>query len=214
VLTKFFRSGDEVVTVIAGSGPETTRKFIIHKEFACSHSPVLNAAFNGGFIEGQTQTYELKDTEGEVMQLLTRWLYTQTVPFELIPRGAEGFNEKFFRNTYSAVRLWVLADMLLIIQLQNDISDYILAQHGKGRVATHCVKYVFGNTLAGSPLRQLFVMICALYCVDDAYKSNPQRYPPEFFQEFVEFFSKHREVAIDHLTVKKEEFHVRARPPS
>jgi hypothetical protein len=37
----------------------------------------LKAAFTGSFIEDQTQTYEVKDTDPNVFRLLVQWLYTQ-----------------------------------------------------------------------------------------------------------------------------------------
>ncbi|TVY92543.1 hypothetical protein LAWI1_G001527 [Lachnellula willkommii] len=69
-------SGQQVVTILAGSG-EKEEKFIVHKAFACHYCPVFKAAFESGFIEGQTQTYKLDDVEPKVVQLLVQWLYTQ-----------------------------------------------------------------------------------------------------------------------------------------
>jgi hypothetical protein len=55
---------------------------VVHKEFACYHSPVLKAAFDGEFIESKTKTYELHDIEGPVAQLFVNWLYTQKVDLD------------------------------------------------------------------------------------------------------------------------------------
>lgn len=52
-------------------------------EFACYHSPVLNAAFNSDFEEGRTQTYYLQDIRKSTFQLFVRWLYTQRVDIDL-----------------------------------------------------------------------------------------------------------------------------------
>jgi hypothetical protein len=38
--------------VILSAG-KSDQKFIVHKKFACYYSPVLKAAFNSNFIEGQ-----------------------------------------------------------------------------------------------------------------------------------------------------------------
>ncbi|TVY50181.1 hypothetical protein LCER1_G009005, partial [Lachnellula cervina] len=71
-------SGHQVVTILAGSG-EKEEKFIVHKAFACHYSPVFKAAFDSGFIEGQTQTYKLDDIEPKVVQVLVQWVYTQKI---------------------------------------------------------------------------------------------------------------------------------------
>lgn len=52
---------------------------MVHKEHACHHSPVLNAAFNSPMIEGQTQTYTFEDTSQEAVQYLVQWLYSQQI---------------------------------------------------------------------------------------------------------------------------------------
>jgi hypothetical protein len=54
-------SPEAIVTFLIGPG-DSPKKFIVHKEHACHHSPILNAAFNGNFVEGQTQTYRIEDT--------------------------------------------------------------------------------------------------------------------------------------------------------
>ncbi|KAH6671118.1 hypothetical protein B0J14DRAFT_595375 [Halenospora varia] len=60
---------------IGPNGSPDQKSFIIHKEVACFHSPVLNAALNSEFIEGQTQTYTLEDTTPGSFRLLMQWLY-------------------------------------------------------------------------------------------------------------------------------------------
>jgi hypothetical protein len=154
------------------------------------------------------------------MQLLVQWLYTQKVEFDLLPPVAvsdttyEDYKRKFTLNLRLAVRLWVLADMLIIPQLQNDMSDYIYTAHGQGLIATHCLTIVYENTLAGSRLRRLFVMICARYLGDENYRNFPESYPAEMFPELVQQYAKYRHVVITQTTESKETFHVaRNLPP-
>lgn len=71
---------------------------MVHKEFACYHSPVLKAAFDGEFIESQTKTYESKDTEGPVTQLFVNWLYTQRLDLEQPQPGLDGWELNFTPN--------------------------------------------------------------------------------------------------------------------
>ncbi|KAF4626618.1 hypothetical protein G7Y89_g11540 [Cudoniella acicularis] len=48
-----FSDSNFLVTFTISSGPKQ-ETFTVHKEVACYHSPVLNAAFNSDFVEGQT----------------------------------------------------------------------------------------------------------------------------------------------------------------
>ena len=75
-------------------------KFLVHKgenflscpslnsilvgvEHVCRYSSVLKAAFRSCFLEGQTQTYRLEDTDPKTFQLLVQWFHTQN--FKHIP---------------------------------------------------------------------------------------------------------------------------------
>jgi len=42
-----------------------TKTFRIHKNFICYYSPFFDAAFNGKFVEGETQSMKLEDTCAE-----------------------------------------------------------------------------------------------------------------------------------------------------
>lgn len=68
-----------MVTILAGPNKEP---FLVHKDFACHYSPVLRAAFNSSFIEGETQTYDLDDVEEETVRLLVHWIYTQSIALD------------------------------------------------------------------------------------------------------------------------------------
>lgn len=52
-------------------------------EFACHYSPVLKAAFNSSFLEGQTQTYRLEDISPSAFRLLVQWLYGQNIDLHI-----------------------------------------------------------------------------------------------------------------------------------
>ncbi|KAK0126627.1 hypothetical protein ONS95_008213 [Cadophora gregata] len=74
--TPSLRKPQQLVTLLAGDSPT---KFVVHKYFACHYSPVFDAAFNGNFLEGQTQEYKIQDVDEETVRLLVHWLYTQTL---------------------------------------------------------------------------------------------------------------------------------------
>ena len=96
------RNPAELVTLEVG--PEK-KKFIVHKEFACHYFPVLKAAFNSEFIEGQTQTYVLEEVTEPVARLLVDWLYTQKLDI----CRYENDHPKRVEEGLSLCRLWVLA---------------------------------------------------------------------------------------------------------
>ncbi len=56
--------------------------FIVHKDFICHYSPFFAAAFNGSFIEGQTQTMTFNDVHSVPFGVLVNWIYTQTITDE------------------------------------------------------------------------------------------------------------------------------------
>ncbi|TVY41600.1 hypothetical protein LOCC1_G007764 [Lachnellula occidentalis] len=176
-------SGHQIVTILAGSG-EKEEKFIVHKQFACHYSPVFKAAFESGFIEGQTQTYKLEDVEPKVVQLLVQWFYTQKLDIEV--NMAQNAQEAFLL----AVSLWALADKLLLPGLQNEVVDWI------DRVCTeevffptHCLKHVYDCTGAGSLLRKLFIVQTAHYMPSSWYTTEAKYFPQEFLVDLAEYFS-------------------------
>jgi hypothetical protein len=146
----------EVITIFVSNDSIVT-KFIVQEEFACHYSPVLKAAFNSGFIEGQTQTYRLEDTTEGAVQMLVKWICTQRL-------NVLEFDEMIDGNPRSPciASLWVLADKLLIPRLQNAAMSglFQLRRHTKV-VPTHALRYVFENTPQGSPLHRFILHQCA-----------------------------------------------------
>lgn len=58
-------------------GPDEAR-YLMHKKAVYHYSPVLKAAFNSGFIERTTQTYQLEEIN-ETFALFMQWIYKQKV---------------------------------------------------------------------------------------------------------------------------------------
>ncbi|KAE9381301.1 hypothetical protein N431DRAFT_457902 [Stipitochalara longipes BDJ] len=140
-----FSKLDEFVTFIIG--PKKT-KFLVHKNFACDSSPVLKAAFNGPFVEGQTQTYKLDDTTENAFTLLSQFFYTQKLDGDL--GGKDNV-------VLSLCRLWILAEKLPMPRLQNISIDRIEGLRlQENQIDATVFMYVWDNTVYGSPLRRLF----------------------------------------------------------
>ncbi|KAE9374856.1 hypothetical protein N431DRAFT_481996 [Stipitochalara longipes BDJ] len=146
-----FSQPTEMVTFLVGKNEE---RFNVHKEFACHYSPVLKAAFNSNFIEGQTQTYRLEDMRPSAFRLLAKWFYSERIDLRLdVTATADGGNpneknvnadgkktDEDDQDGYihspeleaervqdlDFAQLWVAGDRLLMPRLQNAV---ILAWH-------------------------------------------------------------------------------------
>ncbi|KAL2066896.1 hypothetical protein VTL71DRAFT_1320 [Oculimacula yallundae] len=88
--------------------------FDVHKNVICPASPFFFAAFNGQFIEGQTQKMTFQDINPSHFELLIHWLYTGELKAEF-RYGAD--------VAEILVKLWEMAERFLIPTLQNQIVD-------------------------------------------------------------------------------------------
>ena len=102
-----------------------------------------------------------------VVRLLIKWFYSQTV--ETAQRGNRDLKSN---EDLMLVELWVLADKLLIPQLQNQVIIEIEALRIRFRTTcTKSLRYVYENTPVGCPLRKLLVQQCA-FNVDPEWYSR------------------------------------------
>jgi hypothetical protein len=153
-------------------GPSNNQsKFFVHKEFACYHSPVLSAAFNSTFLEGQTQTYALEDTTEGAFRLLVQWLYSQKLTLLQLEdqhQFQEGKTKAEEGEDKNLAELWVLADKLAIPKLQNAAIDSMEQIRLVGRMVVVSV-WAYAYDIAGpdSHLRHYVVAICALLATKD-----------------------------------------------
>jgi hypothetical protein len=141
----------------------------------------LKAAFNSSFIEGQTQTYQLKDVLPSTFRLLVQWLYSNNFKVAPTDRHRKGW-EEFLAATEAQynqlVQLWVLAERMIILRLQNKVMGEFLHLLEQQRT-TAWIPIAYAGTMAGSPLRQLAVDIC-LYKISSIWiKAHPDHFPQE-----------------------------------
>jgi hypothetical protein len=133
------------------------------------YSPVLKAALNSRFIEGQTQTYALDDTTDEVFRLLVQWFYGQKLESPVTDAEVDSVGRlvaeddwinptisRFMKISHqhqtSLVGLWILADKLCIPALQNLVVDeleLIRKSWPTGLIAYHVFQDVYKHTLPG-----------------------------------------------------------------
>ncbi|KAK0126612.1 hypothetical protein ONS95_008200 [Cadophora gregata] len=159
----------ELVTFFIGP---TKTKFIIHKQIACEASPVLKAAFNSSFVEGQTQTYTLIDTPEATFALFTEWMYTGNIVNRLTgdtPAVEVGLAEAHL------LELWVLAEKLLVPKIQN--RALCLFEEIRDRFSKVCIykyKYVWENTADGCTLRAYLLNVLVRCVLKKAYQTQKQ----------------------------------------
>jgi hypothetical protein len=89
------------------------------------------------------------------------------------------------------VKLWILADKLLIPQLQNMALD-VLDKGGlkTGIMARECLAYVCASTSRESGLRRWFIHRCAFQLDSTEFLKHPKRFPPEMLLEIVTTLSE------------------------
>ena len=65
-----------MVKINIGSG-KVKKEYLVYRNFATQYSPVFDRAFNGKFIEAETQVYNLVDFDyPDVFGLVLRWMYS------------------------------------------------------------------------------------------------------------------------------------------
>lgn len=108
---------------------------------------MLERAFNGGFKEGETQTIIIDDFAYlDTFGYIVSWLYTQN--FEALEHE---WHVGFSMVLYT---IWVLADRLIMPELQNEIMAAIMRMPTKPMGKA---KWIYENTSEVSKLRKYFV---------------------------------------------------------
>lgn len=146
------RSPETMVTILVGAG-DNKAKFVVHKDFVCHYSLVFRAAFNGVFIEGQSQIYYLRDEREKVVGLLVEWIYTKDISSS---NDRSGYDD--------LVELWILADKLCIPDLQDNVIDRLKEMNFKPadvKALASQIGKVYRGTSDKSQLRNFAVAECA-----------------------------------------------------
>ena len=176
----FFRDPEALVTFVIG--PDE-KKFLVHKEFACHYSPVLKAAFNSNFIEGQTKTYRLDDTTEGAFQLFVQGLYSQRLEIPLLQdENMKHTNTEAANGGWESLcRLWVLTDKLEMPRLQNlAIESIYKFGEETNEAPTRQLHFIYDNTSAGSPLRRYMVDLCHYELESTGFIDDPEMFPHAF----------------------------------
>jgi hypothetical protein len=139
-------------SVKVSSPDHKMQPFRVHKNYICHYSPYFDAAFNGSFIEGETQVLELEDTEPKIFGIFVNWLYTQDIIDE----------EGRPASCSDCINLWILADKILVPVLQNQTLgqlEVVRISSSKKRFSSAIFHRVWDNTTEDSPLRAYLVEV-------------------------------------------------------
>ncbi|KUJ07471.1 uncharacterized protein LY89DRAFT_742703 [Mollisia scopiformis] len=165
-----FRGPQTFVKIHIGPGNKK-ESFMLQKSLICFHSPVFDRAFNGSFLEGQTQEMTMEDVEVEIFHLLVTWMYCGEIR-EVLDRNM----------AINMAKLWVLAGRFLIPKLQNQAikhignPDYLGSAITIGTISVHkgtlarqivgeFVQYVANEVDPESPLYRYCVRTILSNCI-------------------------------------------------
>ena len=111
-----------IVTILVG--PER-QAFQVHKEILCQASPFFAAAFDSdyNFSEASSRSVDFPDVRAMDFEFFVQWLYRHDLAHEEldVPKAA------YFR----LIRLYILADILRIEALRNDVVDMMIKMSEK-----------------------------------------------------------------------------------
>jgi hypothetical protein len=163
-----------MVTVSTEYQGRASKPFLVHKNFICYYSPFFNAAFNGSFIEGETQKLDLEDTRPDVFGIFVNWLYTQTV----VDANGE------LPTCSALLNLWMFADRVLSPKLQNQTIECLEKVRIKvGRLSSAEFNRVWENTSKDSQLRRYITIVSSENML--AKITHPDRYPHELLADII-----------------------------
>lgn len=176
-----------------------TKTYIVHKEFACYYSPLLDAAFNGTLDIAKTQTFTIGDgTTFDAFHLLLQWLYRQAIHLTSLAKDLEKqspskraeFCAAIAADEARVIELWILASKLHMPRLQNLAMDKLVELYEAFPYTAPSVDYVYANTAAGSVLRRFFVKKLAYSNDDSIFMLCPEVLPHEFLIDLTLFTRK------------------------
>ncbi|KAE8446865.1 hypothetical protein EG329_011496 [Mollisiaceae sp. DMI_Dod_QoI] len=158
-----FSDPTALVTFIIGKD-DNKKTFIIHKDVVCESSSVLKAAFESEFVEGQTQTYKLEDTTERAFKLLMQWMYAGRFTVKQFQEDWAEDDEAETSENWSIIELWVLADKLCMLSLQNKAIETLdRISNVSVTIFTSEIRYIYESTSSGSPLRRYIIAQIALF---------------------------------------------------
>lgn len=136
----------ELLTIVVG--PDKV-KFMPHKDVLCSRSDHFKNAFEKGFRESGKNEMSFPEDDPEAFGLLLRWMYESRleVPSSILS----------VPPVRPFIQLYVLADKLVLENLQNEVMDVITTLHNGRPPSYEIVRLAYHGTMHNASLR-MFLM--------------------------------------------------------
>lgn len=154
-------------------------------------------AFNSKFIEGETQTYRLEDTNTGTFQLLVQWLYSQELRLRALADDYDGkiYSQNAIKREQDRclAELRVLADKLSIHALQDFVLGKIEQISYKVKtIPTQTLGYFYCSTTKESLLRRFMVKMVACLLGPEEFDENRNvEFPEEMLLELAKWNAMH-----------------------
>jgi hypothetical protein len=214
-----------MVTFIIGKVPNA-QQFLLHRDLVYKYSPVMKAAFESPFIEGEKQEYRLEENSEEAFKYLMQWLYSKHINFtthfegeidwSLKDKKTEEYGKHLKickKDLHFLIELWILGDKFMIPGVQNAAIRQIAV------VAKSCIiglleqiRFVYAETLEDCALRR-FIVHHTIWHVGKGFwaKSFDDIYPKEFLIDVAHEFSAVLSDAANSVMVKNPRNRKRSR---
>jgi hypothetical protein len=153
-LKRGFSKPDQLITFLIGKADDI-KPFLVHKETVCHYSPILCTM----------------DSSPEIRTRLSQRCGGETTGQRGDPDCACGGHLACKNQTESLVQLWILAEKLLVPQLQNRVIDVLCRLNKRCRYTPENYDLVYSETFEGHPLRR-FIIDQALWREIPDYNAN------------------------------------------
>lgn len=146
----------DMICVVVGECSDS-ETFPVPADRLCRASKFFSIAVNNHFKESRTKLVNLPDDEPLIFRELLSWLFGRTDEMFRDLDSDESIDPYLPR-----VMLWVLADKLIMPELQNAAMATIqLFLHSYANPPWSCTTlWGYGNSLPGSPLRRMLARTC------------------------------------------------------
>ena len=171
-------AGSPTVCIVVGCDKT---KYILHKSLICHYSSYSKGAFEGRFQEAETKNLNLEEDEPEIFEMFARALYSGLLLTSIHLDSTKCFD---------LLKLWILADKLLVPKLKNHIINLIFKNemyHSSFDLKPH-YHWIWEHTSDDSKLRSFLVARYAfLYNLDEAFDdADDSAFPMSMLIEVIE----------------------------
>lgn len=189
------------------------------KELLAKSSEFFHSACNQDWKEKKTKTIDLHDTPFEIFSIYLQWIYTGelVVSDEMAPATTDSdvsAHHAFYGVLYKiAIDLYIFADSMMDISLQNQVMDLLQATLFSSEVSLGLeeAKQMVGETMAKCPLRRLLVDSVCAHAEGDWFEIFGNDLPVEIMVELLAAFAairKSNKAAVCPTKAPKCTYHV------